>query len=507
MPSKYSKYRALSNNRKFKTWLKWAGLQRLPHQINANLWCESREMALEHPGGILADEMGLGKTIVMLGRIFTHPVRRTLVVVPRTLLSQWDSVIKRWILALPLKWLAKKDYLVYHGLKSPSVKELAEKRIVLTTYGTLSSRIEMLEALEWDRAIYDEAHHLREMNTNVFKAALRMRAMTRMNWLMTGTPIQNSEYDLYALCEMLGFEREFYTDADGMEEIIANTLLRRTKKSTGLSLPPVTEHTDFVEWSSEAEEELAAAIHGSMPFLSPHFAGNTLDAEPLALLTRARQVCICPHAIRDSIQEDPRRDFLSGMMVKWKEVGSSKIDAIMVKLLERRRNDNRKIVFCHYRSEIDELLKRLTEAGITAAVIDGRTPQKERETRLTANFSKEDWDGIFPLLNAHLHSTSLPIYDQVMGFLGKTEVLLLQIQTACEGLNLQDFNEVYFTSPHWNPAVEDQAVARCHRKGQRKAVEVFRFIMAGLADASYTIDEYSRFVQLNKRKVFKQYFD
>ena len=169
--------------------------------------------------------------------------------------------------------------------------------------------------------------------------------------------------------------------------------------------------------------------------------------------------------------------------VKWKEVASSKIDAIMAKLVARRRNDNRKIVFCHYRSEIDELLKRLTEAGISAAVIDGRTPQKERETRLSANFSKEDWNGIFPLLNANLHSTSLPIYDQVMGFLGKTEVLLLQIQTACEGLNLQDFNEVYFTSPHWNPAVEDQAVARCHRKGQRKAVEVFRFIMAGLADA------------------------
>jgi len=464
-------------------------------------------MAEENPGGILADEMGLGKTIVMLGRIFTHPVKRTLVIVPRTLLSQWNSVIKRWILALPLKWLTKKDFLIYHGTKSPSVEELASKRIVLTTYGTLSSRIKTLESLKWSRAIYDEAHHLREMSTNVFKAAARLRAVTRVNWLMTGTPIQNSEHDLYALCEMLGFERPRYTADEGMEEILATTLLRRTKKSVGMHLPAVTQHTDFVEWSSEAEEELAATIHGSMPFLSPHSMGNVLNAEPLALLTRARQVCICPHAIHESILQNPSRNFLVGIQVKWKEVASSKIDAIMAKLVARRRNDNRKIVFCHYRSEIDELLKRLSATGITAAVIDGRTPQRERETRLTADFSKEDWNAIFPLINAKFHTTCVPIYNQVMGFLGKTEVLLLQIQTACEGLNLQDFNEVYFTSPHWNPAVEDQAVARCHRKGQRKEVEVFRFIMAGLADASYTLDEYACSVQLNKRKVFKKFFD
>ena len=61
---------------------------------------------------------------------------------------------------------------------------------------------------------------------------------------------------------------------------------------------------------------------------------------------------------------------------------------------------------------------------------------------------------------------------------GKYSVLLLQIQTGCEGLNLQEhYNEIYFVSPHWNPAIEDQAVARCHRIGQKKQVDVFRFEM------------------------------
>jgi len=58
------------------------------------------------------------------------------------------------------------------------------------------------------------------------------------------------------------------------------------------------------------------------------------------------------------------------------------------------------------------------------------------------------------------------------------DVLILQIQTCCEGLNLQQFSEVYFVSPDWNPSVEDQAIARCHRFGQTEPVTVFRFVMA-----------------------------
>ena len=58
------------------------------------------------------------------------------------------------------------------------------------------------------------------------------------------------------------------------------------------------------------------------------------------------------------------------------------------------------------------------------------------------------------------------------------EVLILQIQTGCEGLNLQEhYSEIYFVSPHWNPCVEDQAIARCHRIGQKKEVQVYRFNM------------------------------
>ena len=91
----------------------------------------------------------------------------------------------------------------------------------------------------------------------------------------------------------------------------------------------------------------------------------------------------------------------------------------------------------------------------------------------------------------------------------------MQIQTTCEGLNLQHFQEIYFTSPHWNPSIEDQAIARSHRLNQLEKVNVFRFIMEdfdhrddddsdddddGERDSGMTIDRYSQIVQQYKRE-------
>ena len=71
-------------------------------------------------------------------------------------------------------------------------------------------------------------------------------------------------------------------------------------------------------------------------------------------------------------------------------------------------------------------------------------------------------------------------------------------------MNLQQFKEIYFVSPHWNPAVEDQAVARCHRIGQDSVVEVFRFEMVGFGVLTKTIEKHCKNVQGSKREVAKE---
>jgi hypothetical protein len=98
---------------------------------------------------------------------------------------------------------------------------------------------------------------------------------------------------------------------------------------------------------------------------------------------------------------------------------------------------------------------------------------------------------------------------------GNTNVLILQIQTGCEGLNLQQhYSEIYFVSPHWNPSVEDQAIGRCHRIGQKKQVQVFRFEMEGFPlsidnldkeedekEPTISIDNYIKNIQMGKRGI------
>ena len=86
------------------------------------------------------------------------------------------------------------------------------------------------------------------------------------------------------------------------------------------------------------------------------------------------------------------------------------------------------------------------------------------------------------------------------------EVLIIQIKTGSEGLNLQkNFSEIYFVSPNWNPAIQDQAIARCHRIGQTKDVQVFHYIMDSFDDENrlITMDKYIELVLEDKRIIIE----
>ena len=152
---------------------------------------------------------------------------------------------------------------------------------------------------------------------------------------------------------------------------------------------------------------------------------------------------------------------------------SSKLQSVTNKIIENRDNDRKKLVFCHYHGEIDRIKSVLEKASLNVATFDGRTTQETREQLL---LSKE------------------------------IDVLILQIQTGCEGLNLQHFNEIYFVCPHWNPAIEDQAIARCHRIGQKNPTNVYKFYMESfdLEKTTRTFDKYVSTVQESKRTVMRE---
>ena len=133
--------------------------------------------------------------------------------------------------------------------------------------------------------------------------------------------------------------------------------------------------------------------------------------------------------------------------------------------------------------------------------IDGRSTKSEKKYALQTVITGSDWLDIMMNKKILNINTVNMIPELVRSFL-VPDVLILQINSCCEGLNLQHFNEVYFTSPHWNPAVEDQAIARIHRIGQKRNVHVFKFITSSKnLNAACTMDEYCNIIQECKREL------
>ena len=497
----------------YRQWLATAGLEEKEHQLDGIRWCLEREMGNDMRfgvrGGIVADEMGLGKTILMLGCIISNfrgrgGNSRTLVVLPLSLVQQWSDVMGRFLGHEPM---------IYHGarVKKISAEKLEEAAIVLTTYGMISKREKKspLWGMRWNRLIFDEAHHMRNSNTRIFQGCMKLEA--NIKWLVTGTPIQNRKTDFYSLCAVLGLETAFYANPANIPEIIRWHLLRRTKKSVGIQLPPLSVENITVDWKSEDEQHLAAQIHALAHFNPVTLANVDMVIANLCgggncslpVLTRARQICISPHLLQQAIGRMKAAGHLAPDVQLRSVKTCSKIMAIVDHIRQSLKENfaRRKMIFCHYRGEIDLLEAMFRRFDISVATVDGRTARREKQMAFQTVISKQEWCSISKTFRAREC-----LYDIISPFLAP-QVMLVQIQTASEGLNMQHFHDIYFTSPHWNPALEDQAIARSHRIGQSSKVKAYRFMMRAFdsddGDDGITLDQYCYKVQQTKRELMK----
>jgi SNF2 family DNA or RNA helicase len=496
-----------------------SGLEPKTYQREGVAFCIHREEAAHRiRGGIIADEMGLGKTIMMMGLILAN-FRRTLIVVPVALIAQWVAQLKKTIIDTGVK--SDLSILVFHGSSGKRSVVLSEAGgsmvwchrhpnrrgaidIVITTYGCVGMeepatstpkkipkipKIPTLSLLTFrpDRVIFDEAHHLRNKSSRLFKGAMRVVAgsaeavtVRPSVWIVTGTPIQNKIADLKSLCYILGLGVDDLMTDEKRRTIRDEYVLRRTKVSVGMvgmageageaedivvhcapRLQSLKHYKSQVPWTSETELNLSREIHIK--------ARNTTDrTERLKLYTRMRQMCVWPSLISgsgDITKKVLNADTGSDLMNEIETHGlskndfsiaistQSKLDRVVATILEETAAaaaEVKSVVFCHYRREMLQLQDMLIRNGSGSgwgdediAIIDGTVSARERAC----------------------------IFDAA------PPVLILQIRTCSEGLNLQKYSNVYFVSPHWNPSVEDQAIARCYRMGQTKGVRVFRFYM------------------------------
>jgi SNF2 family DNA or RNA helicase len=435
------------------------------HQIYGVLWCIRKERSTTSctkKGGVLADDMGMGKTIQMIATISLHFQKKTLIILPPILIQQWYSEI--------LKFTGH-SALIYHG-KNKNKYRVDPSSMVITSYDTFLRSPELLEIV-WDRTICDEAHRLRNPNTKIYKCIKQIK--TNILWCITGTPIHNKIRDIMSLFSLFGGGKLVSKTIPPKDMI-----LRRTK-TNHIILPKKTELQEIIPWTNLREWKLAKDIHSSIGgFSSSDSFWKTKNMNELVTMIRAKQLCILPRLLQKPLQkiELDKPDDLFPVPEYFKETTlqntSCKLNALIQHILSPSRIENGKIIFCHFQLEMTKIMELL------------------REKRENDHFWIGNW-------KEYIHRNS----EQRK----QIPILILQIRAGCEGLNLQhEFSDVYFVSPNWNPTLEDQAIARCHRIGQQKEVSVYRFYMDTIIlNADISMDLYILSKQNQKKEKIEEF--
>lgn len=399
-------------------------------------------------GALLADDMGLGKTLQTL--TFLEDLRckedlgQVLVVVPSSLIYNWQSEIEKFTPGLPLVVFSNKD-------RDAIGKRLEAKEnlVVITTYGLLMEHENFLIQYKWKVLIFDEAQNLKNITTKRTSAARSLTAAFKI--CLTGTPMENHYGEFYSLVDLLvpgslGKVDEFrahYVNTemvspesiDDLKLKIRPLLLRRTKKEILDQLPEKQEtkvSIAFEDLQREIYRDIALAYNQQVKEAIVSQGEARVQLQMLTALLRLRQACSDPGALPN---------------VKYDRV-PPKLEALQDSLKEIVESGESALVFTQFLQTLEHTQRLLRAAQIPVFVLHGGIPAKQRQ-KILADFNNTPGGA----------------------------VLIMTLKTGGVGLNLTKASYVFHLEPWWNPSVENQATDRAHRLGQNKAVQVFRYIM------------------------------
>ena len=397
-------------------------------------------------GACLADDMGLGKTIQVLALLVAldAPKRTHLIVVPASLIANWQREIERFAPGLRVA--------IAHA-SEPESRPTDETDLVITTYGTLS-RLPWLFERAWDLVILDEAQAIKNPGAKQTRACKELKARARI--ALTGTPVENRLGDLWSIFDFLNpgllgsakvfgaFTKKLATTGDfaPLRRLVQPYLLRRLKSDKRIiaDLPDKTEIAAYCALTRAQAALYRDAVEDLRGQLAVKRAGIERRGAILTSLLRLKQICNHPsHWLGDG---DWAAD-ASGKFARLAEIGES-IAAKQEKVL----------VFSQFRETSEPLARFL--AGVferEGVVLHGGTPVKERQ-RLVDRFQSDE---------------SVPFF-------------VLSVKAGGTGLNLTAASHVIHFDRWWNPAVENQATDRAHRIGQRKNVLVHKLICRGTVE-------------------------
>lgn len=427
-----------------------------PYQQHGVAWLSDRTSRFG--GAILADDMGLGKTVQTIAwaeAVFSRkPEGIILILATTSLLGNWAS---EW-----RQFATGRQTHILHGAKREAIRDrLGVGEVWITSHGTVVRDLAWYLRQDFLAVVVDEASLLRNPDTDQAKAVRKLKATCKV--ALTGTPIENSVTDLWALFswvqpDWLGarswFREQFEkpSRSEGAEREVALQhlrmktspfILRRTKDAVAPELPSkvvIEEFCDLLPEQAKLYAQFAREGRKAVDSALADGVGGKARMTVLTTLLRLRQICCNPSIVASEILKQ-----------KIESKKSTKLNRLNELLQEAVEGGHKVLVFSQFRKQLLEIEKSIKLNHWSSLRLDGQTVNR---AKLVEEFQSESGPPIF----------------------------LISLKAGGYGLNLTAADIVIHMDPWWNPAAEDQATDRAHRIGQLRPVTVYRLLTRGTAE-------------------------
>ncbi|WP_315793765.1 DEAD/DEAH box helicase [Paenibacillus sp. BIC5C1] len=456
------------------------------YQASGYQWL--RTLAFYRFGGILADDMGLGKTLQSIAYIAAelkekpqqhnsdpdganytveegnfgsnipdevqtglldqqtaHPP--VLVVAPASLTYNWANEFARFAPHLRV--------LIAAGQKDERASMLSgmdDADVIVTSYPLLRRDLDTYLGRTFHTLILDEAQAIKNSSSQTAQAVKQIQAPRR--FALTGTPVENSLDELWSIFEAVfpglfpSYRRFRDLPPERIARMVRPFILRRLKKDVLEELPDRIETVQRSELMDEQKKLYAAYLSQLQDETSKDMEENGFQKNRIKILagiTRLRQLCCHPALFVEGYQGD-----------------SGKMEQLLETVQDCLAAGKRILIFSQFASMLNLIRQTLAAQGRDLFYLDGQTPAQSR-VEMCRRFNE-----------------------------GEAELFLISLKAGGTGLNLTGADTVILYDLWWNPAVEEQAIGRAHRMGQKQVVQVIRLVTEG------TIEE--KILELQQRK-------
>ncbi|SCU90816.1 LADA_0F06568g1_1 [Lachancea dasiensis] len=464
-------------------------------------------------GCIMADEMGLGKTLQCIALLWTllrqgpqgsKTIEKCIIVCPSSLVNNWANELVKWLGrdTLPALPIDGKKSSLNNGTVAEAVRAWGNvqgrnvvKPVLIISYETLRRNVEHLKHANVGLLLADEGHRLKNADSLTFTSLNSIDCPRRV--ILSGTPIQNDLSEYFALLNfsnpgLLGTRSEFRrnfeipillgrdADADPAEiakgderlqelsNIVSKFIIRRTNDILSKYLPCKYEHVIFVKLRPFQKELYERMMKLRLSHLSKVEEGEEVEnqpkkgEQPLKQIGILKKLCNHPDLLRlpDDIEgaaDITPPDYVNSTLAKrgYSEVQTwhSGKFSILKRFLHKihRESDDKIVLISNYTQTLDLIERMCRTSSYPVIRLDGTMNINKRQ-KLVDRFNNPE---------------------------GQEFIFLLSSKAGGCGINLIGANRLILMDPDWNPAADQQALARVWRDGQKKDCFIYRFISTG----------------------------